>query len=77
MLVKIYWGKLNPVGWHVYQCTDYFVNPRYADGYPEKGTVMLGATITLDGGKHDIIVGEGDLVYFMNDNGKTIDSILL
>lgn len=76
MLVRIFWArKSSPVSWHTYQCNDYFVEvTKYSETVTANSKASpTNARIMLDGGKHDILVSDGDVVYFMNDNGKTVD----
>jgi hypothetical protein len=75
MIVRVDWAQPNSDGnkmYNVYEATEYFVEgltPK--DCHPSAPITRL----MLDIDRRDIILNNGDVVYVMNDNGKTIDVI--
>lgn len=77
MFIRVCWAKRDgPTMYHVYQCGDYFVEITGYSGSSDGVSGISSARLMLDGGKHDILISSGDNVYIMNDQGKTVDSIL-
>jgi hypothetical protein len=78
MIVRVEWY---PRSWdakksyHVYECTDYFIEINGWSGGSNEPSIPSGARLMLDGGKHDIALDGGDAAYFMTPDGKTFDSL--
>ena len=78
MIVKILWAQPNHDGYkmyHMYECAEYFVEETGYSGSSGGPSGLSSARLMLDGDKHDICLGHGDVAYVMNNSGKTIEVI--
>ena len=76
MFVKIVWEKKKKAVAsieHVYECNHY--ETRFWREGSNTGERMCLIIMTLNGQDQMAEIGEGDGVFFMNENGRTIDSI--
>ena len=75
MFVKVKWGNQSPASYKVWECQEYFVEITGWSGSSKGDSTPSSMRLMLDNGKHDIQVSEGDEVFIMNNEGRTIDVI--
>lgn len=81
MIVRINWAEpkdMTPTyhpTYSVWQCQKYFVQITGWSGGSIEPSRPSSAMIYLDEGTHEIGIGPGDVAYFMNDEGKTFDTL--
>ena len=67
MVIRVDWVNVGHKLYHVYEASDYFVEP--------SDSTESQVRLVLDNGKHDMLLSGGDVAWIMNNDGKTIDTI--